>query len=522
MPPRPKRKRSSNLTSPAGAPASHRTRSSSKAAVGEDEAQAEVPVLVPIKGERLPTLLASQRSEGHFLDTKLAVGDACIAAHRVVLAAYSPYLKGLFTSGLAESSEVAASSEAPVVIRGVDGAAVAACVDCMYSGSIALTGATVCAVIHASNLLQVASIEEAACAFFVGRLEPDTALDALGFAEGMAVGGTHGKELHVQVLAYVHENFEVCAASLAFVSLAPPRVAALIGSGKLCVQSEEVVLSALRRWYEHDVEGRVGALEELVPLVRFPLLPAEARLRLGSEPLLLALGKLDVPKLAQLLLEFAPEFKNSAAASGCPRLKRRTGNGQVFTFASVDNSNASRGVRRGVGGGGRFDEAGVLHFIATEGGTSPYVNPHTAGRVVASCSSECTEAHTVDRFVAGPYEGEFATANNPNSWVAVDLGAGRRLTVNHYALRHGVRYHTNCLRNWELQGSEDGLVWTTLRRHDDDRTIVERSWYVAFWEVEGVTTPYRHFRVHQHGRDSSGDEFLVCSGIELYGTLDRV
>jgi hypothetical protein len=45
------------------------------------------------------------------------------------------------------------------------------------------------------------------------------------------------------------------------------------------------------------VEGRVGALEELVPLVRFTPLPAKARLRMDSEPLLLALGKLDVPKL---------------------------------------------------------------------------------------------------------------------------------------------------------------------------------------------------------------------------------
>eukprot|EP01047_Picozoa_sp_COSAG01_P078599 COSAG01_NODE_14585_length_1435_cov_4.131737_1_plen_68_part_00 len=52
-----------------------------------------------------------------------------------------------------------------------------------------------------------------------------------------------------------------------------------------------------------------------MPLVQFPLLPAEAKLRMDSEPLLLALGKLDVPKLAQRLLEFALEFKNSDA--GC-------------------------------------------------------------------------------------------------------------------------------------------------------------------------------------------------------------
>jgi hypothetical protein len=37
--------------------------------------------------------------------------------------------------------------------------------------------------------------------------------------------------------------------------------------------------------------------------------------------------------------------------------------------------------------------------------------------------------------------------------------------------------------------------------------------------VDGVTAPYRHFRVHQHGRNGDGDDTLFSSGIELYGRL---
>jgi hypothetical protein len=77
------------------------------------------------------------------------------------------------------------------------------------------------------------------------------------------------------------------------------------------------------------------------------------------------------------------------------------------------------------------------------------------------------------------------------------------------------------LRNWKLQGSEDGEVWVTLQRHDDDNTMKKKSFYVAHWAVEGVTTPYRHFRVHQHDQNSFLDDHLLCSGIELHGTLTK-
>jgi hypothetical protein len=506
MPPRAKRKRASRPASPADSPAARRTR-------GNENAEEAVAVLVPVKNVGSP--FAAQREQGHFVDATLEVGGARITAHKTILAVHSPYLHGLFTSGLSESSAAAASS-APIVIRDVDGAAVAACVDAMYSGTIALTGATVCAVIKASNLLGVTPIEKVACQFFVERLEPSTALDALRFAESMAAGGAHGLQLHSHVLAYVHEYFADCAAASTFVDLPSSTVVALLGSDKLCVKSEEAVLSALRRWYEHDTEGRVGALEELVPLVRFPLLPAQAQLQLRAEPLLEALNKLGSSHLVmQLLLELAPAFKASAEALDCPRLKQRI-HRRAFTFASVDNTNAVRG-----GAGGRFDEAGVLHHIATEGGTITYVNPHVAGRVVASRSSQ--GAGCDGGFVA-QLANECFTNTLPNSWMAVDLGAGRRLTVNHYALRHGCHGKVCMVRNWTLLGSNDGTAWITLRRHDNDGTI-ESGFFVGHWPVEGVTIAYRHFRVHQHGKNSQNglvQHELNCSGIELYGTLVEV
>jgi hypothetical protein len=37
--------------------------------------------------------------------------------------------------------------------------------------------------------------------------------------------------------------------------------------------------------------------------------------------------------------------------------------------------------------------------------------------------------------------------------------------------------------------------------------------------VEGITTPYRYFRILQTGHNSSNRNYLVLSGFEIYGEL---
>ena len=40
------------------------------------------------------------------------------------------------------------------------------------------------------------------------------------------------------------------------------------------------------------------------------------------------------------------------------------------------------------------------------------------------------------------------------SWVAVDLGKGRRLVPTRYCIRHGASGRGNAIRNWELRARE--------------------------------------------------------------------
>ena len=42
---------------------------------------------------------------------------------------------------------------------------------------------------------------------------------------------------------------------------------------------------------------------------------------------------------------------------------------------------------------------------------------------------------------------------------------------------------------------------------------------MAHWPLPDVATAYRHFRIYQTGENSSRDDHLMCTGIELYGVL---
>ncbi len=84
-------------------------------------------------------------------------------------------------------------------------------------------------------------------------------------------------------------------------------------------------------------------------------------------------------------------------------------------------------------------------------------------------------------------------------------------------------YHGNYkLRNWSLQASNDSATWTTLRQHSSDASLADQPMSVAAWPLDAAAVggrAFRHFRILQTGPNSSGDNHLMCAGIELYGVL---
>ena len=171
-----------------------------------------------------------------------------------------------------------------------------------------------------------------------------------------------------------------------------------------------------------------------------------------------------------------------------------------------------------------FDENGLFSYIGTGGNTEVYGNPHLKGYVVANRSSNYR--YTTYNGDAADFVGRemkwSRTDSVALSWMSVDLGVSRSLQVNHYCLRHGNSYDNGyVLRNWQLQACNDGENWVVLREHSNDTSMGTSAYCEGHWEVNSPAsnTSYRHFRILQTGKNSNGNDHLVCCGMELYGKL---
>ncbi|XP_011189870.2 E3 ubiquitin-protein ligase Ufd4 isoform X4 [Zeugodacus cucurbitae] len=169
-----------------------------------------------------------------------------------------------------------------------------------------------------------------------------------------------------------------------------------------------------------------------------------------------------------------------------------------------------------------FDEEGLMYYIGSNGGTCDWVNPAQYGLVQVTSSEGKTLPYgkLEDILSRDSVSVNCHTKDNKKAWFAIDLGV--YLIPNAYTLRHARGYGRSALRNWMLQGSKDGVTWTTLVTHTDDKSLVEPG-STATWPI--VCAPdemhgFRHIRVQQNGRNASGQtHYLSLSGFEIYGRV---
>lgn len=167
-----------------------------------------------------------------------------------------------------------------------------------------------------------------------------------------------------------------------------------------------------------------------------------------------------------------------------------------------------------------FDENGILYFIGSNGKSTDWVNPGQYG-LVAVTSSEGRQlpyGKLEDILSRESISVNCHTKDNKKAWFAIDLGMN--IVPNAYSLRHARGYGRSALRNWLFQMSKDGVNWTTLVTHSDDKSLSEPgstcTWPVDCTDDEG----FRHVRIQQNGRNASGQtHYLSLSGFEVYGKV---
>ncbi|GLV34165.1 Keap1 [Carabus blaptoides fortunei] len=202
-------------------------------------------------------MMYMMRSHHMLTDVVLEVGPELFYAHKVVLAAGSPYFKAMFTGGLRECEMN------KVKLQGVCPTAMARLMNFMYTGRIRVTENTVCQLLPAATMFQVSNVIEACSQFLEKQLDPSNAIGIANFAE------QHGcNELYKKANQFIERHFTQICQEEEFLQLSAIQLISLIKRDELNVQEEKEVYTAVLKWVKYDEDNRHSKMEHILCAVR--------------------------------------------------------------------------------------------------------------------------------------------------------------------------------------------------------------------------------------------------------------
>ena len=108
------------------------------------------------------------------------------------------------------------------------------------------------------------------------------------------------------------------------------------------------------------------------------------------------------------------------------------------------------------------------------------------------------------------------TENTKNSFISLEF-RDHKICPTAYTLRRS-RNTLQILRNWNLEGSNDGEKWDVLSAHVNDESLDTKN-VSNTWEIKKCNEFYKIFRIYQTNKNSFLLWYLMCTGFEIYGHL---
>ena len=238
------------------------------------------------------------RRDRTLCDITLRVGEEEFKAHRLVLAASSPYFSAMFTNQHLESSS------ASVQLSGVDAGALQLIIEFAYSSHLIISEENVQGLLAAANLLQINSVVDACCDFLEAQIDVGNCLGIAAFAELLSCS-----KLYKSSWRFALDNFHEVWKMEEFLSTPVSLLRELVRSESLNVTSEEEVLECVLSWYQHDTRTRSSDVKRLLQHVRLPLISWST-----LSDTLLADATLSADPECQLLLADAKTYQS------CPKM----------------------------------------------------------------------------------------------------------------------------------------------------------------------------------------------------------
>lgn len=209
--------------------------------------------------------LKRMRETEHLTDVVLVAEGVSFPCHRLVLSAFSPYFRVMFTCGLRECNN------REIFLRDTPADSLALLLNYMYCSELPLTNANVQGISIAAFLLQMDDVFARCQLHMTENMDASNCLGVYYFSRDLGAEdlADHAQRFLRQHFVKVCQNEEV-------LELEAHQLGKLLSSDDLNVFREETILDVVLRWVKHnpllDGEIRVRHLPELLRKVRLPLI----------------------------------------------------------------------------------------------------------------------------------------------------------------------------------------------------------------------------------------------------------
>lgn len=114
----------------------------------------------------------------------------------------------------------------------------------------------------------------------------------------------------------------------------------------------------------------------------------------------------------------------------------------------------------------------------------------------------------------------FYTQNEPNSWICFEFKKCRIIPSNYSIRSNSNESNSLHLKNWVIEGSVDGEVWTQIDEQINCNSLNGRYYVHTFpLKQSQLEQEFKYIRIRQTGFNWSNNQYLELCSVEFYGKL---